>query len=414
MVNSTSIDNGARREKRSRRRQERRGWPLVKGASPRPEKRAGYSQRVCPTQCLKNARFRATFLAAPTQTGLSRSRHLSQTSMAPADEDGRENDVVDRRPAESFEQLAGGERADRHAAEDQEIVERLHLVALLGRWHCVTMVVAPMKAKFQPKPSSTSAVQKCATVMPDNADIAAASAISASPSAVMRSTPKRDDQRAGDEARRIHRQHVPLDAERRVGHRMAAADHGERRRSHHHVHHRVAGDAAGDRDDEARRRARSRRAGAPRRRAFGASGGDLHELQHQRGEQRAGRLPEIARREQMRRQQVLGEDDELRPDHRGENAAGQHPGHDLRADRLRSRCRRRRSGRTVRGGVEPAAERAEQQQPERSRCITARVGDQPGEDAEGRAASAARSGGRSGAPACRPAACRTTCRTPCR
>ena len=35
-----------------------------------------------------------------------------------------------------------------------------------GRWHWVTMVVAPMKAKFQPIPSSTSAVQKCATVMP--------------------------------------------------------------------------------------------------------------------------------------------------------------------------------------------------------------------------------------------------------
>ena len=32
-----------------------------------------------------------------------------------------------------------------------------------GRWHWVTSVVAPMKAKFQPTPSSTSPIQKCAT-----------------------------------------------------------------------------------------------------------------------------------------------------------------------------------------------------------------------------------------------------------
>jgi hypothetical protein len=37
---------------RSRRRQERRGWPLVKGASPRPEKACGYSQKARPDAML--------------------------------------------------------------------------------------------------------------------------------------------------------------------------------------------------------------------------------------------------------------------------------------------------------------------------------------------------------------------------
>ena len=37
-------------KKRSRRRQERRGWPLVKGASPRPEKRADIAKKRPATQ----------------------------------------------------------------------------------------------------------------------------------------------------------------------------------------------------------------------------------------------------------------------------------------------------------------------------------------------------------------------------
>ena len=49
----------------------------------------------------------------------------------------------------------------------RKVVERLHLVALLRAGDiAVTMVVAPMNAKFQPTPSSTSPLQKCATVMP--------------------------------------------------------------------------------------------------------------------------------------------------------------------------------------------------------------------------------------------------------
>src|SRR5262245_31807606 len=46
-------------------------------------------------------------------------------------EDRREYDLVDCGPAEFLEQLAGRKRAQRHVAENQEVVERLHLVAFL-------------------------------------------------------------------------------------------------------------------------------------------------------------------------------------------------------------------------------------------------------------------------------------------
>jgi hypothetical protein len=43
----------------------------------------------------------------------------------------REHHFVDSRPAKTGQQRAGGERADRHRAEDQKIVERLNLVAFV-------------------------------------------------------------------------------------------------------------------------------------------------------------------------------------------------------------------------------------------------------------------------------------------
>ena len=81
---------------------------------------------------------------------------------------------------------------------------------------------------------------------------------------------------------------------------------------------------------------------------------------------RAGRLAEIARGEQMRRQQVLGEDDELRPDHRGKDAAGQNPGDDLRPVGFARGIGGGKAIGLVRGGIKPAAEGAGQQQPEHS------------------------------------------------
>ena len=94
-----------------------------------------------------------------------------------------------------------------------------------------------MKAKFQPTPSSVSAIQKCATVMPEM-PITALTMISAEPDHDDPLDAEAHDQPAGEEARHEHAEHMPLDAERRVGDRMAAIDHGERRRGHHHVHHR--------------------------------------------------------------------------------------------------------------------------------------------------------------------------------
>ena len=100
---------------------------------------------------------------------------------------------------------------------------------------------------------------------------------------------------------------------------------------------------------------------------------------------RAGRLPEIARRKQMRRQQVLREDDDLRTDDGGKDAAGEHPGHHFRPVGFARGVGGGEAIGHVRGGVETAAEGAEDQQPEVALHCRA-VGNQPGEHAEGRAA----------------------------
>src|SRR6476660_9871803 len=101
-----------------------------------------------------------------------------------------------------------------------------------------------MNDKFQPRPRSTSAVQKCATEMPEIPTTAVA-AINARPMPVMRSTPKR----AISEP--VTKLGAYIAAECRVGDGMTAADHRKRRRRHDHVHHGVARDAARDGDDEA-------------------------------------------------------------------------------------------------------------------------------------------------------------------
>src|SRR5262245_17965583 len=46
-------------------------------------------------------------------------------------ENGWEDHLVDRVPAEFFEQLTRRKRTQRHAAEDQEVIKRLNLVALV-------------------------------------------------------------------------------------------------------------------------------------------------------------------------------------------------------------------------------------------------------------------------------------------
>ena len=144
---------------------------------------------------------------------------------------------------------------------------------------------------------------------------------------------------------------------------------------------RVARDAAGDGDDETRlthdfaERARLDDACA-------ASGGHLTNCSTSAARNRAGRLAEIACGKQMRRQQILGEDDELWPNHRGEDTAGQHPGHDLRPVGVARGIGGGKAIRLMRGCIEPAAKRAEQQQPEIS-VHHGRVGDEAGKNSEG-------------------------------
>ena len=100
-----------------------------------------------------------------------------------------------------------------------------------------------------------------------------------------------------------------------------------------------------------------------------ASDGGLRQLeqsQHCAGEHSAGRLRQESPREQIGGPNILGEDDELRPDHRGKHTAGQHPGHRLGA-KLNARgvgCRKPVG--LVRRRVETAAESAEKQQRERT------------------------------------------------
>ena len=142
-----------------------------------------------------------------------------QTSSARRRQHDREHHLVDGGPAEACQQLAGGERADRHGAEHQEIVERLHLVALVRavalRSPCV---VAPMKAKFQPTPEQRPARSRNAqTDDPGMPMIARGDQQERKPGGDDPLDAEAHDQRAGEEARREHAEHVPLHAERRVG-----------------------------------------------------------------------------------------------------------------------------------------------------------------------------------------------------
>ena len=60
------------------------------------------------------------------------------------------------------------------------------------------------------------------------------------------------DERAGEEGRHEHAEHVPLDDEGGVADTVMVGDHGQRRRRHREDHHAVADRGAGERDDEGR------------------------------------------------------------------------------------------------------------------------------------------------------------------
>ena len=133
--------------------------------------------------------------------------------------------------------------------------------------------------------------------------------------------PEAGNKRAGGEARRIHAEHVPLQAERRIGDRMIAHNHGQRRRGHHQIHHGIGCDPAGDRHDKTRLLYDfGQRATLPRRRARRRLR-YVHEHQHAGRDQGEGRLAEIGRGEEIGRPQILGRDDELRSNDGGNDAA---------------------------------------------------------------------------------------------
>src|SRR5581483_1547326 len=69
--------------------------------------------------------------------------------------------------------------------------------------------------------------------------------------------------------------------------------------------------------------------------------------------------------EEIRLPQILGEDDELRTEKRGEHAANEHPGDGLRAKTLARGIRGSKAVGLMRSRIQSAAQRPEQQQRER-------------------------------------------------
>src|SRR6516164_2641937 len=65
------------------------------------------------------------------------------------------------------------------------------LLRSFGRWKCVTIVVAAIKAKFQRTPSRAGAAKKCQSEIPA-IPITAATMMRARPAPVIRSSPKRE------------------------------------------------------------------------------------------------------------------------------------------------------------------------------------------------------------------------------
>src|SRR5262249_25632779 len=109
------------------------------------------------------------------------------------------------------------------------------LLRSFGRWQWVTMVVAPMKAKFQPTPKQGKGDPEMPERNSGNPDHGGDDD-EGEPRPGDPLEPETRNKGAGGEARRIHAEHVPLQAERRVGDRAIAHDHGERRRAHPQIH----------------------------------------------------------------------------------------------------------------------------------------------------------------------------------
>ena len=128
------------------------------------------------------------------------------------------------------------------------------------------------------------------------------------------------DQAAGPEARAVHGDDVPLQAEIGRFLRVAAQPHGQWRCGHEEVHQQVGNDAA--RDGEEKARLLDDDAQRPAALSVGDIGhGKLNPQQDNGGDRRGHGLPDIGGRKQMRRRKVHRIGDELRPQDAREHAA---------------------------------------------------------------------------------------------
>ena len=216
-----------------------------------------------------------------------------------------------------------------------------------------------MNMKFQPTPSRSRPAAKWTTSTPRRS----------TPTQAAINTPGRDhphdaeagDQVAGDEARREHAEHVPLDDGGALGEAEAAGEHRQRGRGHQEVH----GDVGHERGEE--RRDRRRLARDRRERPAGAGAALTSRPQRvQKAQRQADQTAQEGDRgeaagEHDRREQVLGPPRQQRAEQRRHRAPGHHP-----ADRPttpRRRIQRTRPGggvgRVSGGEAVELAERAE-------------------------------------------------------
>ncbi len=297
--------------------------------------------------------------------------------------DDGEDHPVHHVPAIGRDDLARRERADRHDAEDAEVIDRLDARALLGArgrgHHGAGADIAEVPAEPEQHQGGVEVRHGEAEeghhrrergehqTHGDDARRAIAG-----------------DEAAGEEARRIHGDDVPLDAIGRVVDRMVAADHGEWGGRHDEVHEHVGGRATDDRGDEGGvleeldRRSRHR-AGGRRLRLR-----DVDEGEDDAGEQRHDRLADIGAGEENRRQGILGPDHELRADHAGDDPAGHDPGDRLGPEAVGGGVGGRETVALGGGGIEAGAEGREAEDGE-ARQRDAQIAEEASEHAgEGR------------------------------
>ena len=144
---------------------------------------------------------------------------------------------------------------------------------------------------------------------------------------------------AGDKARGIHPQRVPLDDEGGVGKAEAAAEHRERRRRHHQRHDAVADHAGENRSEEEglRRDLAQRPAAAAQMRRRRRRQPD--QTQQRRRDHAQPGDDRIAAGEGDRSKQVARPYRRLRTEQRRGDAAGEDQRDRLRAERLAGRLR---------------------------------------------------------------------------